>query len=71
MVTRGLESGKSVFHFVRLKVQTSNYSASQIILFSIISNNTGTLEHIACEQAIFSPNREPVHRLWNVPLRSI
>ena len=25
---------------------------------------------LECEQAIFSPNREPVHKLWNVPLRS-
>ena len=53
VVTRWSESGKSVFHFVRLKVQTSIYSASQIILSSIISNNIGMLERIACEQAIF------------------
>ena len=53
MVPWWSESGKSVFYFVRLKVQTSIYSASQIILSSIISNNIGTLERIACEQAIF------------------
>lgn len=53
MVTRWSESGKSVFHFVRLKVQTSIYSACQIILSSVISNNVGMLERIACEQAIF------------------
>ena len=53
VVNQWWESGKSVFHFERLKVQTSIYSTSQIILSSTISNNTGMLELIACEQAIF------------------
>lgn len=45
VVSQWWESGKSVFHFKRLrKIQTSIYSTSQIILSSIISNNTGTLE---------------------------
>lgn len=35
--------GKSVFHFERLKVQTSIYRVSQIILSSIISNRTYSL----------------------------
>ena len=49
VVSRWWESGKSVFHFKRLKVQMSIYSASQIILSSIISNNTWTLECTALE----------------------
>ena len=34
VVSRWWESGQSVFHFERLKVQTSIYSVSQIILSS-------------------------------------
>ena len=64
VVSRWWESGKSVFHFERLKVQTSIYSASQIILSS------RTQERWNVNRLFFSPNREPVHKLWNVPLRS-